>query len=172
MDDKTTLEDLLKLELHKYEEEVKETVDRAVKEMSMEKFLKELHSTWDTLEFGKEVHERTKLNVLKIDEETIETLEENQVSNEPSIGIPPGCSRETVRISVCAGAAARYAGLEIRGLLLGRSDRLAAETQQRGQRDQRLVPGSTRLDALGEHLHRLGGYKKSIAGRDEALRED
>ncbi|XP_014471080.1 PREDICTED: dynein beta chain, ciliary-like [Dinoponera quadriceps] len=79
MDDKTTLEDLLKLELHKYEEEVKETVDRAVKEMNMEKVLKELHNTWDTLEFGKEVHERTKLNVLKIDEETIETLEENQV---------------------------------------------------------------------------------------------
>ncbi|XP_025160705.1 dynein beta chain, ciliary-like [Harpegnathos saltator] len=79
MDDKTTLEDLLKLELHKYEEEVKETVDRAVKEMSMEKVLKELHNMWDTLEFGKELHERTKFNILKIDEETIEILEENQV---------------------------------------------------------------------------------------------
>lgn len=81
MDDKTTLEDLLKLELHKYEEEVKETVDRAVKEMGMEKFLKELHNTWDILDFGKELHERTKLNVLKIDEETIEMLEENQVNS-------------------------------------------------------------------------------------------
>lgn len=80
MDDKTTLEDLLKLELHKYEEEVKETVDKAVKEMGMEKVLKELHNAWDTLEFGKEVHERTKLNILKIDEETIEMLEENQVN--------------------------------------------------------------------------------------------
>lgn len=79
MDDKTTLEDLLKLELHKYEEEVKNTVNKAVKEMSMEKVLKELHNTWDTLEFDKEMHERTKLNVLKISEETIETLEENQV---------------------------------------------------------------------------------------------
>lgn len=79
MDDKTTLENLLKLELHKYEEEVKNIVDKAVKEMSMEKVLKELHNTWDTLEFGKEMHERTKLNVLKISEETIEMLEENQV---------------------------------------------------------------------------------------------
>lgn len=79
MDDKTTLEDLLKLELHKYEEEVKNTVDKAVKEMSMEKVLKELHNTWDTLEFSKEMHERTKLNVLKISEGMIETLEENQV---------------------------------------------------------------------------------------------
>lgn len=79
MDDKTTLEDLLKLELHKYEEEVKNIVDKAVKEMSMEKVLKELHSTWDTLEFGKETHERTKLSLLKISDETIEVLEENEV---------------------------------------------------------------------------------------------
>lgn len=79
MDDRTTLEDLLKLELHKYEEEVKNIVDKAVKEMSMEKVLKELHHTWDTLEFDKETHERTKLSVLKISGETIEMLEENQV---------------------------------------------------------------------------------------------
>lgn len=79
MDEKTTLADLLKLELHKYEEEVKNIVDKAVKEMSMEKVLKELHNIWDTLEFGKDVHERTKLNVLKISEETIEILEEHQV---------------------------------------------------------------------------------------------
>jgi len=79
MNDKTTLEDLLKLELHKFEEEVKDMVDKAVKEMSMEKVLKELHNTWDILEFNKETHERTKLNVLNISEETIEMLEENQV---------------------------------------------------------------------------------------------
>ncbi|XP_018058898.1 PREDICTED: dynein heavy chain 9, axonemal [Atta colombica] len=79
MDDKTTLEDLLKLELHKFEKEVKDMVDKAVKEMSMEKVLKELHNTWDTLEFGKETHERTKLSVLNISEEAIEMLEENQV---------------------------------------------------------------------------------------------
>jgi len=79
MDDKTTLEDLLKLELHKFEKEVKDMVDKAVKEMSMEKVLKELHNTWDTLEFGKETHERTKLNILNISEEAIEMLEENQV---------------------------------------------------------------------------------------------
>ncbi|XP_043280985.1 dynein beta chain, ciliary-like [Venturia canescens] len=79
MDDKTTLEDLLKLELHKYEEEVKNTVDKAVKEMAMEKILNELKNTWANLEFDKDVHERTGLKVLKIDEETIEILEDNQV---------------------------------------------------------------------------------------------
>lgn len=79
MDDRTTLDDLLKLELHKYEEEVKNTVDKAVKEMAMEKTLKELTNTWTNLEFSKEYHERTKLNVLKIDEETVEILEDHQV---------------------------------------------------------------------------------------------
>ncbi|XP_047352693.1 dynein beta chain, ciliary-like [Vespa velutina] len=86
MDDKTILKDLLKLELHKYEEEVKEIVDKAVKEMVMEKVLKELHSTWATLEFGKELHERTKLYVLKVDEEIIETLEDNQVQLQNMLG--------------------------------------------------------------------------------------
>lgn len=80
MTDSTTLEDLLKLQLHKYEEEVKNIVAKSVKEMAMEKVLKELNDTWSTLEFGKVFHERTKLNILKIDEETIETLEENQVT--------------------------------------------------------------------------------------------
>lgn len=79
MTDTTTLEDLLKLQLHKYEEEVKNIVAKSVKEMAMEKVLKELHDTWSTLEFDKELHERTKLYVLRIDEQTIETLEENQV---------------------------------------------------------------------------------------------
>lgn len=79
MTDNTTLEDLLKLELHKYEEEVKNIVAKSVKEMAMEKVLKELNDTWNNLDFGKELHDRTKLNILKIDEETIEILEDNQV---------------------------------------------------------------------------------------------
>lgn len=79
MTDTTTLEDLLKLQLHKYEEEVKNIVAKSVKEMAMEKVLKELHDTWSILEFDKELHDRTKLYILKIDEQTIEILEENQV---------------------------------------------------------------------------------------------
>ena len=79
MTDTTTLEDLLKLQLHKYEEEVKNIVAKSVKEMAMEKVLKELYDIWSTLEFGKELHERTKLYILKIEEENIETLEDNQV---------------------------------------------------------------------------------------------
>lgn len=126
MDDKTTLEDLLKLELHKYEEEVKNTVDKAVKEMSMEKVLKELHNTWDTLEFVKETHERTKLSVLKISEETIEMLEENQVCILYRDFFLFNLDRERKKIAV-VGATAKYVGLQIRRLLPRRSVRLAKE---------------------------------------------
>lgn len=40
LDDETTLADLLALNLHKYEEEVKTIVDKSVKEAAMEKTLK------------------------------------------------------------------------------------------------------------------------------------
>ena len=40
MDEQTTLADLLALNLHDFEDEVKNIVDKAVKEMSMEKVLK------------------------------------------------------------------------------------------------------------------------------------
>lgn len=79
MDSKTTLADLLELNLHKCEEEVKNIVDKAVKEMSMEKILKELHTTWSKMEFEQELHQRTGCTLLKTTEELIETLEDNQV---------------------------------------------------------------------------------------------
>ncbi|XP_011494831.1 PREDICTED: dynein beta chain, ciliary-like [Ceratosolen solmsi marchali] len=79
MNDKTTLADLLKLDLHKYEEEVKNVVDKAVKEMAMDKILNELNSVWNQLEFERDFYDRTKLYILRINEETIDILEENQV---------------------------------------------------------------------------------------------
>lgn len=80
MDDSTTLSDLLALNLHEYEDEVKNIVDKSVKEMAMEKVLKELNATWSAMEFDTEIHERTKLKLLLASEELIETLEENQVA--------------------------------------------------------------------------------------------
>ncbi|GFN78401.1 dynein heavy chain 9, axonemal, partial [Plakobranchus ocellatus] len=79
MDENTTLADLLNLNLHNYEEEVRNIVDKAVKEMSMEKVLKELDATWSTMEFEHEKHPRTGITLLKTSEELIETLEDNQV---------------------------------------------------------------------------------------------
>ncbi|XP_018327462.1 dynein beta chain, ciliary [Agrilus planipennis] len=78
MDHNTTLAELLQLNLHECEEEVKNIVDKAVKEMSMEKVLRELEVTWSTMEFDQELHHRTGSILLKVSEELIETLEENQ----------------------------------------------------------------------------------------------
>ncbi|NXB03113.1 DYH9 protein, partial [Cnemophilus loriae] len=79
MDSDTTLADLLKLNLHKFEGEVHSIVDKAVREMSMEKVLKELRMTWSSREFQYEPHPRTDIPLLKSDEELVETLEDNQV---------------------------------------------------------------------------------------------
>lgn len=79
MGENTTLAELLGLNLHECEEEVKNIVDKAVKEMSMEKILRDLDTTWSKMEFEHEIHSRTKCSLLKASEELIETLEENQV---------------------------------------------------------------------------------------------
>uniref|UniRef100_A0A8W4FMS4 Dynein axonemal heavy chain 17 n=1 Tax=Sus scrofa TaxID=9823 RepID=A0A8W4FMS4_PIG len=77
--DETTLADLLQLNLHRYEDEVRNIVDKAVKESGMEKVLKALDSTWSTMEFEHEPHPRTGTMMLKADEVLVETLEDNQV---------------------------------------------------------------------------------------------
>lgn len=79
IDDRTILSDLLALNLYKFEEEVKTIVDKSVKEMSMEKTLAELTHTWSNMEFEYEIHPRTNCKVLKVSEELIEILEDNQV---------------------------------------------------------------------------------------------
>ncbi|XP_077967769.1 dynein beta chain, ciliary-like [Styela clava] len=79
MNENTTLADLLQLNLHNFEDEVRGIVDKAVKEMGMEKILKELDVIWGAMKFDYEKHTRTGKSLLKSDEELIETLEENQV---------------------------------------------------------------------------------------------
>ena len=79
MDDETTLADLLALNLHDFEDEVRNIVDKATKELSMEKVLAELNSTWTVMDFEYEQHYRTHIPLLKTSEELIETLEDNQV---------------------------------------------------------------------------------------------
>lgn len=86
MDDSTTLADLLDLHLHEYEDEVKNIVDKSVKEMSMEKTLNDLTTTWSTMEFDYDLHARTELKLLRATEELIETLEENQVQLQNLLG--------------------------------------------------------------------------------------
>ena len=79
MDESTTFEKLLTFNLHKFEDDVKSIVDKAVKESSMEKMLKELDATWSGMRFITEPHTRTKIPLLQASDELIETLEDNQV---------------------------------------------------------------------------------------------
>ncbi|CAK8695850.1 unnamed protein product [Clavelina lepadiformis] len=79
MDETTTLADLLMLNLHNFEDEVREIVDKAVKEMGMEKTLRELDITWASMNFEYETHQRTSSPLIKSNEELVETLEDNQV---------------------------------------------------------------------------------------------
>ncbi|KAJ3198630.1 hypothetical protein HDU82_001178, partial [Entophlyctis luteolus] len=72
-------QDLLSLQLHKFEDDVKNIVDRATKELSMEKVLNDLSKTWAVMEFTYEIQESTKTALLRSSEELIETLEDNQV---------------------------------------------------------------------------------------------
>ncbi|XP_072254190.1 dynein axonemal heavy chain 11-like, partial [Pyxicephalus adspersus] len=79
MSEETTLSDLLALRLHKLEDEVRNIVDKAVKEMGTEKILTEINQTWTNLEFSYEQHYRTGTPLIKTDEQLFETLDSNQV---------------------------------------------------------------------------------------------
>ena len=58
MCEETTLADLLSLNLHNFEDEVHNIVDKAIKEMAMERMLKELEVVWSAMEFMHELHAR------------------------------------------------------------------------------------------------------------------
>ena len=62
MGDDTSLADLLDLNLHKHEDEVCNIVDKACKEMAMEKMLKDLKATWTSMAFEQDLHKRTGTN--------------------------------------------------------------------------------------------------------------
>ncbi|PNI58007.1 DNAH11 isoform 4 [Pan troglodytes] len=75
----TTLADLLALQLHRVEDDIRRIVDKAVKELGTEKVITEISQTWATMKFSYEVHYRTGIPLLKSDEQLFETLEHNQV---------------------------------------------------------------------------------------------
>ena len=79
MTENTVLAELLALNLHNYGEEVHTLVDKAVKEASMERVLKELSQTWSQTEFEVEQHPRRNLKLFKVSQDTLEVLEENQM---------------------------------------------------------------------------------------------
>lgn len=79
IDETFKLDDLLALELHKFEEEVGEIVDRAQKEEKMEQSLAKLDDMWAKIEFVFIQHKDTDVYTMKMAEEDFEALEDNQV---------------------------------------------------------------------------------------------
>ncbi|KAM6995333.1 dynein axonemal heavy chain 11 [Tautogolabrus adspersus] len=77
--DHTTLKDLLALQLHLLEDKVRYIVDKAVKEMAIEKAVTQISQTWEAMELSYENHYQTPVPLLKCDEQLIETLEDHQV---------------------------------------------------------------------------------------------
>uniref|UniRef100_A0A8B9HT19 Dynein, axonemal, heavy chain 11 n=1 Tax=Astyanax mexicanus TaxID=7994 RepID=A0A8B9HT19_ASTMX len=77
--ERTTLADLLALQLHLYEEEVLSTVARAVKEMTIEKVVVDSSTRLSMMEFTYEEHFHTTTPLLKCDDELLEKLEEHQM---------------------------------------------------------------------------------------------
>uniref|UniRef100_A0A8C4NHX8 Dynein heavy chain linker domain-containing protein n=2 Tax=Eptatretus burgeri TaxID=7764 RepID=A0A8C4NHX8_EPTBU len=75
----TTLEALLGLRLHEREDLVWTIVDRAGKEMAIEKVLHDLEITWGAITFQFDQHSHSDVPLLHYDEELIETLEDNQL---------------------------------------------------------------------------------------------
>ena len=80
MDENTILADLLVLKLHKYEDDVKNIVEKAIKESAMDKVLQELNAIWISMTFNVELHSRTKQPLLNPSDELLELLEDNQVN--------------------------------------------------------------------------------------------
>eukprot|EP00966_Prymnesium_polylepis_P164351 3799605-Prymnesium_polylepis.1 len=73
------LDDLLKLNLQNYVDDVGEVVDRAQKEDKMEQTLDKLDVSWATVEFGFEAHSAGEVSLINLAEESFEMLEENQL---------------------------------------------------------------------------------------------
>ncbi|GAB4813657.1 hypothetical protein N2152v2_000703 [Parachlorella kessleri] len=74
-----TLGELLKLELHKFEDEVVEIVDRSQKEEKLEAGLQKLEETWATIDFVFTPHRSGEVCTVKLSEEDFDILEDNQV---------------------------------------------------------------------------------------------
>lgn len=86
IDESTTLSNLVDLNLHNFEEDIKNIVDKSVKEGAMEKVIKELGITWGEMCFENEVHVRTGQNLIKVSEELMELLEDHQGQLQTMLG--------------------------------------------------------------------------------------
>ena len=82
-----SLGNLLDLKLHEYEDDVLEIVDRAQKELTIERQLKKLTDTWKSMELGFGFEsDNPERPFLQIDEALVEALEDNSMQLQNLIG--------------------------------------------------------------------------------------
>ena len=79
MDDSFALGDLLELGLHAYVEEVADIVDRAQKELIIEKQLQKMEEVWNELKLDFVPYGETDVQLIQLPEELVEALDEGQV---------------------------------------------------------------------------------------------
>ena len=79
MDSNFSLGALLALKLHEYEDDVMEIVDKAQKELTIEKQLKKIEDTWKQQNLIFEAQGDSDLSLLKVDESVMECLEDSVV---------------------------------------------------------------------------------------------
>lgn len=79
INDDTTLADLLSLNLHKFEDEVRGIVSKASNEQKIERDLEKIEQVWSEMMFEYDTHDRTGLELPKQTEQLTTTLEEIQV---------------------------------------------------------------------------------------------
>lgn len=79
INDETTLAELLSLNLHKFEDEVRSIVSKASNEQKIERDLEKIDNVWSEMTFEYDTHDRTGLQLPKQTELLTTTLEEIQV---------------------------------------------------------------------------------------------
>eukprot|EP01033_Poteriospumella_lacustris_P003465 gene3469-2562_t len=80
------LKQLLELNLHKHANEVDEITEKATKEAKHEETLKNLNATWSAVDFSMNFYKDTDVPLLKLDDETIEQLESDQMAVQSIVG--------------------------------------------------------------------------------------
>jgi dynein heavy chain len=86
IDENFKLENLLALQLHNFEDDVGEIVNRAQKEEKMEQALKKIASTWFNVDFVFSQHKDTDVQLVKLSEEDFECLEDHQLQVQNMMG--------------------------------------------------------------------------------------
>ena len=86
IDDKFKLDNLIALQLHNFEDDVSEVVNRAQKEEKMEQALTKIEGIWVSLEFVFTQHKDTDVQLVKLSEEDFECLEDHQLQIQNMMG--------------------------------------------------------------------------------------